>query len=72
MIIEIVARLWPGGAWLHWFTFQGAFRPQELVLLQSKSPATATMYNATLLGIGLFCYAAGIVIFCRRDVPVSR
>jgi ABC-2 type transport system permease protein len=72
MIIEIVARLWPAGAWLYWFTFQSAFQPQELVLLRAQSPVTATIYDATLLGIGLFCYAVGIAIFCRRDVPASR
>ena len=71
-IIEIVARLWPAGAWLRWFTFQSAFEPQELILSQAKSPETAMIYNATLLGIGLFSYAAGIVIFSRRDIPVAR
>jgi ABC-2 type transport system permease protein len=72
MIIEIVARLWPAGAWLHWCTFQTAFQPQQLVLTQAKSPATAPIYDVVLLGIGILCYAVGILIFSLRDIPSSR
>jgi ABC-2 type transport system permease protein len=72
LIIEVVSKLWPAGAWLHYCTFLSAFQPQTLTVFQGNSLVMQTTYNAVLLGIGLFCYASGIAIFSRRDIPASR
>jgi ABC-2 type transport system permease protein len=72
LIIETICRLWPGGAWLHYCSFLCTFKPQELIVLWGNSLRTQVIYNAVLWGIGLLCYAAGAVIFSRRDIPVAR
>lgn len=72
LIIEAVCRAWPGGSWLHYFSFLYTYKPQELIVLWNHSLRTQVIYNGALLGIGLLCYAAGIAIFCRRDIPAAR
>jgi len=72
LIIETICRVWPAGAWLHYCNFLCTFKPQELIALGDNSLSTQVIYNAVLLGIGLFCYAAGAVIFSRRDIPTAR
>ena len=72
LVIESISRLWPAGAWLHYFSFLSVYQPQTLILLRSNSTGTQIIYNAVLLGIGLLCYTAGAVIFSRRDIPTAR
>jgi len=72
LIIESICRVWPAGAWLHYCNFLCTFKPQELIVLGDNSLCTQVIYNAVLLGIGLLCYAAGAVIFSRRDIPTAR
>ena len=72
LILEALYRAWPAGAWLHYCNFLCTFKPQELIVLWNNSPWTQVIYNAVLLGIGLLCYAAGALIFSRRDVPTAR
>ncbi|MGD0517047.1 MAG: ABC transporter permease subunit [Thermoguttaceae bacterium] len=72
LIIETICRVWPAGAWLHYCNFLCTFKPQELIVLRDNSLCTQVIYNAVLLGIGLLSYAAGTLIFSRRDVPTAR
>ncbi len=72
LIIETICRVWSAGAWLHYCNFLCTFKPQELIVLRNHSLGTQVIYNAVLLGIGLLCYAAGAVIFSRRDIPAAR
>ncbi len=72
LIVELICRVWPAGAWLHYCTFLCTFKPQELILMQGNSLWTQVTYNAVLLGIGLICHAGGIAIFSRRDIPTAR
>jgi ABC-2 type transport system permease protein len=72
LIIETICRVWPAGSWLHYCSFLCTFKPQELIVLWGNSLQTQVLYNAALLGIGLLCYAAGAVIFSRRDIPTAR
>jgi len=72
LIIEMVERLWPAGAWLKYFTILAAFQPQQLILLPDEASLTALKYNATLLGVGLLCYVAAAITLCRRDIPAAR
>jgi ABC-2 type transport system permease protein len=72
LIVEFVCRVWPAVAWLHYCTFLCTFKPQELILMQGSTLWTQVTYDGVLLGIGVICYAAGIVIFSRRDIPTAR
>jgi len=67
-IIKILARLWPAGWWLKYFTFLSAFEPQSLILMPGGG-LTALNYDGVLLGLGLLSYAAAAVIFACRDIP---
>ena len=72
LIIEMVGRLWPAGAWLKYFSILAAFQPQQLILLPDETTLTALKYNATLLGAGLLCYVAAAIALSRRDIPAAR
>ena len=64
--------MWPAGQWLFGLSFLSLFEPQELILMADHGGRTALEYNLVLLGIGLACYVAAAVIFCRRDIPGPR
>jgi ABC-2 type transport system permease protein len=72
LIIETVSRLWPEGKWLHYCTFLSVYQPQELIIFQGTSLWMQVKYDAVLIGLGLLCYALGVAIFSRRDIPASR
>jgi len=66
MILELVARIWPNGAWLRYFTFLTLFKPQQIVLLPTEGwPGLAE--DVSLCGLGLLAYLAAIIIVWRRD-----
>ncbi|HEX3726577.1 MAG TPA: hypothetical protein VHV08_10060, partial [Pirellulales bacterium] len=81
MIVKIVGRVAPGWKWLTYGSFFTAFEPQLFVADVDKSWALwiphaggrwelgALGYDSILVGLGLACYAAGAVVFCRRDLP---
>ncbi len=69
LIVKFVARMWPEGGWLGYFSFLSLFRPQELVLLPSPGGWPGLYGDALLIVIGLLGYAVGAVIFWRRDIP---
>lgn len=72
LVLELVARMWPDGGWLRWFTFLAAFKPQQLILLREEGAHLAWEYTLTLLGLGLLAYAAAAVVFWYRDIPVPH
>jgi ABC-2 type transport system permease protein len=72
LLVKMVARVWPNGKWLFYFSFLTPFEPQELILASHPIGHVALRYNLTLVGIGLACYAVAIVIFNRRDIPGPR
>jgi ABC-2 type transport system permease protein len=81
MIVKIVGRVAPGWKWLTYGSFFTAFEPQLFVADADKSWAMwiphasgrwelgALGYDGILVGLGLACYLAGAVVFCRRDLP---
>lgn len=69
MIIKVVARMGPDLDWLRKFTFFGAFEPQVLAGPFGESAGTLLQYGGLLVGLGLVCYVAAGVVFCRRDIP---
>lgn len=72
LVLEFVARLWPDGGWLRWFTFLAAFQPQRLILVPEESWRLTWQYNLTLVGVGLLAYAAAAGVFWYRDIPVPH
>jgi ABC-2 type transport system permease protein len=72
VIVDIVARLWPGGGWLRYCTFLTAFHPQLLILKPKENGLLAWKYNLPLLLLGLIAYAAAVVILSYRDIPEAK
>ena len=72
MVVKMVARMWPAGRWLEYFSFLSLFQPQELILMPDATAHTALRYNAALLALGLLCYVVAGVVFWRRDIPAAR
>lgn len=71
LILKMVARMWPAGAWLGYFSFLTAFEPQRLILLPDNAPRLSLSYNGTLLAVGLASYLAAGAILVRRDIPAA-
>lgn len=69
LIIKVIARMWPDGEWLTYFTIFGAFEPQKMIQYPEQALEMSLKYNSALLGLAFLSYVATAVIFCRRDVP---
>ena len=81
MIAKIVSRAVESWSWLGYFSFFTPFEPQVLVTnsevawsvwlpLGTHSFELGGLgYDGILIGLGLTCYAAATVVFCRRDLP---
>ncbi len=69
LILNLVGRMWAGGAWLGCFSFLSLFEPQELILLPAPGGWSGMTHDLLLIAIGLVCYAIAAVIFWRRDIP---
>lgn len=73
LILKVLCRTVPSLSWLRYFTFFGAFEPQQLVTAMVDDSARAWMmslqYDGVLIGLGLACFVAAGVVFCRRDLP---
>jgi ABC-2 type transport system permease protein len=69
ILAKLVGRLSSSLGWCGYFSILNAYEPQRLV----GDPATAwrllLAYDGVLLGIGLAAYAAGALIFAKRDLP---
>ncbi len=73
LIVKVLSRTVPDLSWLRYFTFFGAFEPQQMVTAMVESPASAwtlsLQYDGVLLGLGMASFIAASIIFCRRDLP---
>jgi ABC-2 type transport system permease protein len=73
LITKVLSRTVPDLNWLRYFTFFGAFEPQQMVTAMVESPASAwtlsLQYDGVLLGLGMASFIAAALIFCRRDLP---
>jgi len=69
ILAKLVGRLSSSLGWCGYLSILNAYEPQRLV----GDPATAwrllLAYDGVLLGIGLAAYAAGALIFAKRDLP---
>ncbi|NUQ61463.1 MAG: ABC transporter permease subunit [Pirellulales bacterium] len=71
MIVKLVARMWPDGQWLYWFTFLSLFEPQNLIFAPDDW-AMFIRYNLALAAMGLAAHAAAALVFWYRDIPVPH
>ncbi len=71
LIVKLVARVWPDGAWLRWFSFLSAFEPQTLIL-SADEWSLGIRYDLTLVGLGIAAYVAAATVFWYRDIPVPH
>jgi ABC-2 type transport system permease protein len=69
MILKLVARMWPGGAWLGYLSFLSLFRPQELILVPAADGWAGLQPGGILILLGLLSYAAAGAVLWRRDIP---
>lgn len=69
MIVKVVARLWPAGAWLKYFTMFTAYEPQVCVGWSAEAIQRSLEYGGALVSIALIGYIVGGWIFCQRDLP---
>jgi len=69
ILAKLVGRLSGSLGWVGWLSILNAYEPQRLVSGEPAAWWLLARYDAVLLGIGLFAYVVGGVIFARRDLP---
>jgi hypothetical protein len=72
LVLKFVARMWPSGWWINYFSFLSLFQPQELILAPPPDVWPGLRYDVKLALIALLCYAIAGVVFWRRDIPAPR
>ncbi len=69
IVLKVIARMAPGWQALGRLSIFWPFEPQRLVGNIADLWRPLVEYNLPLLLIGLICYIAGAIVFCRRDLP---
>lgn len=69
ILAKLVGRLSGGLAWVGYLSILNAYEPQRLVAGTAESWRLLAWYDGTLLAVGLAAYAAGAILFARRDLP---
>lgn len=70
LLLKIVARLWPPGAWLKYGSMLSLHEPHRAVLLTGDELWRLALFNDGMYFlIGTFFFVLGLVIFVRRDLP---
>jgi ABC-2 type transport system permease protein len=72
LIVKLVARMWPAGHWLGYFSFLNLFQPQEIILVPPPDIWPGLRYDLLLILIGLLTYAVAGLILWYRDIPAPR
>lgn len=80
-LLEVVGQVADGWQWLRYATFKSAYEPQTMVARTSEAWSLLAHQDGTiagvgsgglqlvLFGLGIVGYAAGAVIFSRREIP---
>lgn len=69
VVLKVIARMAPGWEWVGYGSIFWPFEPQRMVANNADAWRLLVEYNTPLIAVGLLCYVAGAVIFCRRDLP---
>jgi ABC-2 type transport system permease protein len=69
ILAKLVGRMSESLSWVGYLSVFNAYEPQRLVCGGLDSWLLLARYDGVLLGIGLFAYVIGAVIFARRDLP---
>ncbi len=69
LIFKVVARMAPPVDWLNYLTFFGAYEPTSFIDKPEQVWSLSLRYDGVLLGLGLACYVAALLVFRRRDLP---
>lgn len=69
LLAKLVGRLSEAWSWMGYLSVFNAYEPQRLVGDPAEAWQRLAQYDGVLLGIGLVAYAAGAVIFTKRDLP---
>jgi ABC-type transport system involved in multi-copper enzyme maturation permease subunit len=69
LLAKLVGRFSERLEWVGWLSVFNAYEPQRLVSGEPAAWWLLARYDAALLGVGLFAYVVGGIIFARRDLP---
>jgi ABC-2 type transport system permease protein len=69
VLFKVIARMAPGWEALGRLSVFWPFEPQRMVTANGDAWRLLAEYNAPLVIVGLACYIAGAIVFCRRDLP---
>jgi len=81
MVLDVASRISDGWEWLSYISFFRAYKPQTMVaqsdevwsLLEYRNGTFEGLglagYQLVLIAVGVLCYAAGALIFSRREIP---
>jgi ABC-2 type transport system permease protein len=69
ILAKLVGRLSTGFGWVGYLSVLNAYEPQRLVSGTPEAWSLLARYDGVLLGVGLLAYAAGALVFARRDLP---
>jgi ABC-2 type transport system permease protein len=69
VLMKVVGRAATGWEALLYGTFITAFEPQSLAIHPATAWVDVARADGLLIVLGLICYAAATLVFCRRDLP---
>jgi ABC-2 type transport system permease protein len=81
VLLKVVGRVAEGWQWANYASFLSAYEPQAMAARPAEAWAVFAYQDGAvvglglggqqlvLLGLGLVCYAAGAIIFNRREIP---
>lgn len=69
LVVKLIARANPKLGWLERFTFHGAYIPQVMATRPEDALVLSLRCDGVLIGLGLLCFVAALVVFQKRDLP---
>ncbi|MEX2112196.1 MAG: ABC transporter permease subunit [Pirellulales bacterium] len=69
VLLKVIARMAPEWEAVGYASIFWPFEPQRMIANNADAWRLLIEYNTPLILVGMLCYVAGAVIFCRRDLP---